>query len=117
MHGIEKRTAPRFVIDGLFVEFNGVIHETLDISVRAVALVQRASVDYSTACRSNWFLSANAAELTRPIAEMTFVTKRDALVVFDYAIREPQFDPRDWEAILRRHDVRADVATFDKIFA
>ena len=110
------RTARRYVIDGLFVDFNGVLHETVDVSVRSVALVRRAGVDYSTERRLSWFMSATATELMRSISEMNFVLRRDAIVVFDYVIREPRFDPKIWEDALRRHDVRAGVVPLEKVF-
>lgn len=115
MFGHEKRTAQRYVIDGLFVDFNGVVHETVDISVRAVALVRRDGVDYSTERGLSWFMSSNAAELTHSISQMSYVTTRDAVVIFDYIIRESRFDPREWERALRRHDVRAGIAPLEKM--
>jgi hypothetical protein len=116
MFGHEKRAARRYVVDGLFVNFNGVVHETVDVSARAVALVRRVGVDYSKLSRSSWFMSTNAAALTRSISEMNYVCERGQIVVFDYVIREPQFDPRQWEESLRMHDVRAHDVSLEKMF-
>lgn len=116
MSGRERRTARRYVIDGLFVDLGGVLHETVDISVCAVALVRRSGIHYSAANRTSWFLSTNVTALTRSVSEMEIVIERKEIVVFDYFIRESEFDPKAWEELLRRHDVRADSVPLEQIF-
>jgi hypothetical protein len=109
----EKRAAQRYVIDGLFVDFNGIEHEAVDVSSRAFALVRRAGVDYSSAKRSGWFMSTNVAALTRPITEITRVSERGSVVIFDYSMREPQIEPMVWEDALRRHDASSETVSLN----
>ena len=116
MSGSDKRSARRYVIDDLHVEIDGVVHEVVDVSTRAVAVVGRAGLDYSMVRQPCRFLSAGASDLNRPISEMKFVTRRGVTVVLDYAILEFRLDADAWEAVLRRNDVRADVVPLADVF-
>jgi hypothetical protein len=116
MSGSDKRSARRYVIDDLRVEIDGVVHEVVDVSTRAVAVVGRAGLDYSMVKQPCRFLSASTSELARPISEMKFVTQRGVTVVLDYVILEYRLDVKAWEDVLRRNDVRADVVPLEDVF-
>ena len=116
MNGSDRRAAKRYVIDDLLVEIGGVVHETVDISTRAVAIVRRAGVDYSRVTGPCSFKSASVSELNRPISEMKFLYQRAATVVLEYVILEYKVDCDAWERVVSRHDVRADVSPLEDVF-
>jgi hypothetical protein len=116
MHGLERRATKRYVIDGLLVEIGGVVHETIDVSTRAVAVVRRAGIDYAQVRPPFRFKCAGVAELNRPVDKMNRLYERAVTVVLEYVILEYEIDPREWERILSRHDVRADVVPFEDMF-
>ena len=116
MLGSERRAHKRYVIDGLFVEIGGVVHETADLSTHAVAVVRRAGVDYAQMKPPFRFKSAGARELNQPVDKMTRLYERPATVVLEYVILEYEVDRATWEGILSRHDVRADIVPFEDVF-
>ncbi len=116
MHVSERRAHKRYVIDGLLVEVDGVVHETVDVSNCAVALVRRENIDYAKVKGPFSFKSAKVAELNRPIAEMAFLYQRAATVVLTYVILEYKTDRSAWEDILSRSDVRADLIPLEDVF-
>lgn len=116
MHGLERRATKRYVIDGLLVEIGGVVHETVDVSTRAVAVVRRAGVDYARVKAPFRFKCAAVRELNRPVDKMNRLYERAATVVLEYVILEYEIDRAQWESILSRHDVRADVVPFEDVF-
>jgi hypothetical protein len=107
----ERRAHKRYVIDGLMIELAGRLHETVDISVRAVAVVRRARVNYTSLAGKTRFVSKKAPALNRPIARCRRLYERHAVVVFDYFVEHAA-----WEAVLAAHDVRADVPQLDNVF-
>lgn len=109
--GIERRAHKRYVIDGLMVELAGVVHETVDISTRAVALVHRPDIDYATLKPPFRFMSEKAEGLNRHIPNMRRLYERGRVVVVDYFI-----DDAEWETTLAAYDVRADVKPLEDVF-
>lgn len=107
----ERRAHKRYVIDGLMVDLAGVVHETVDISVRAVAVVRRPDVDYAALKPPFRFVSEKAEELNRHIPNMRRLYERGRVVVIDYFI-----DSADWEVTLAAYDVRADVKPLEDVF-
>ncbi|MCE9522377.1 MAG: hypothetical protein K8S25_08100 [Alphaproteobacteria bacterium] len=117
MHQSNRRSAKRYVIDGLMVEIGGFSHDTIDVSRLAVSIVRRADVDYSRLNARCEFKNAKASELNRPIASLEFGHRRGVAVVLKYALAGREFQSRDWENILSRHDVRADWVALEDVFA
>jgi hypothetical protein len=107
----ERRAHKRYVIDGLMVDLAGAVHETVDISVRAVAVVARPDVDYAALKPPFRFVSKNAQPLNRHIPNMCRLYARGRIVVLDYFI-----DDAAWETALAAHDVRADVKPLEDVF-
>jgi hypothetical protein len=116
MHAFERRASKRYVIDGLLMEIAGVVHETVDISTRAVAVVRRPGVDYTQAQGPFRFKCANARELNRPVSAVKYLYERAATVVLEYVILEYEVDRDVWESILSRHDVRSDIVPLEDVF-
>ena len=108
---IERRAHQRYVIDGLMVELAGVVHETVDVSVRAVALVARPGVDYAALKPPFRFASEKAEGLNRHIPNMRRLYERGRVVVIDYFIDDPE-----WDNTLAAYDVRADVKPLEDVF-
>lgn len=111
MSGRERRTAERYVIGGLLLDINGVLHETLDVSSRAVALVQERSCDYARLNVAARFVCKNMPDLNVPVTSLQFITRRASLVVLGYEV-----DVTGWEDVLRNHDVRADMKQLEDVF-
>jgi hypothetical protein len=109
--GTERRAHQRYVIDGLMVELGGVLHETVDISVRAVAIVRHEGTDYGKLVPPYRFVCAKAPALDVHIPNMRRLYERGRVAVIDYFI-----DQADWEATLAAHDVRADVKPLEDVF-
>jgi hypothetical protein len=107
----ERRAHKRYVIDGLMVDLAGVAHETVDISIRAVAVVRRPGVDYATLKPPFRFASETAEGLNRHIPNLRRLYERGHIVVLDYFI-----DDAAWEATLAAYDVRADVKPLEDVF-
>ncbi|MDZ4870281.1 MAG: hypothetical protein SGI91_23400 [Alphaproteobacteria bacterium] len=107
----ERRAHKRYVIDGLMVELAGVVHETVDISVRAVAVVIRPGVDYAALKPPFRFTSEKAEGLNRHIPNMRRLYERGRVVVVDYFIDDPE-----WDNTLAAYDVRADVKPLEDVF-
>jgi hypothetical protein len=111
MPGRERRQAERYVIGGLMLDLNGVLHETLDISTSAVAVVQEKGVDYSRLNVPASFICKSARVLYEPLTSLQFITRRSNIIVLGYTVAIA-----DWEAILRAHDVRADMKQLEDVF-
>ena len=107
----DRRSHKRYVIDDLKVEVGGVAHETVDVSIRAVAVVRRPGVDYAKIQPPYRFASAKSAPLSRPILHLSRLYERGPVVVLDYYMGVD-----DWEAVLAAHDVRADVEPLQDVF-
>lgn len=107
----ERRAHRRFVIDGLLMDIGGVLHETMDISVRAVAVVRKPNSDYATLSGNARFVSEKAPALNRPIARWRRLCDRQAVVVIDYHVEH-----WDWEGVLAANDVRADAVKLESVF-
>ena len=111
MSGADRRTAQRYVLGDLMLEINGVTHETVDISVRSVAVVARSGVDYAGARMHARFSSASVPELNREIVSLAVTGLRRSLAIFDYAVDDAQ-----WEAKLTQYDVANDTPVLEDIF-
>ncbi len=111
MSGHERRTAKRYVIGGLMVEVNGVLHESFDVSHCAVAVLRQAGVDYSKFSGVPMFRSERHGGLNQPITRLHYITQRRGLVALGYEV-----DAVAWEATLAQHDVRADMVQLDDVF-
>jgi hypothetical protein len=107
----ERRAHKRYVIDGLMVDIAGVAHETVDISIRAVALVRRPDIDYAALKPPFRFASEKDQGLNRNIPNMRRLYERGRIVVVDYFIDDPE-----WESTLAAYDVRADVKPLEDVF-
>ncbi len=107
----DRRSHKRYVIDGLMIEVGGVVHETVDISIRAVAVVRKPNVDYGKIQSPYRFVSAKSAQLARPILHLHRLYERGPIVVLDYYMGVD-----GWEAVLAAHDVRADVEPLQDVF-
>jgi hypothetical protein len=106
----ERRSARRYVIDGLMVTIGGVRHETIDVSASSVAVVRKPGVDYRTVRPPFRFILANA-RIDQAVASITLIYERGVKVVLKY-------DPpcAEWDDVLARHHVLADVVTLEDIF-
>lgn len=92
-------------------EVNGVLHETLDISVHAVAVVRLPNVNYSRIDERSQFHSPNSAALNKPVSNPHFIAQRAGIVVIGYTASGD-----DWENLLRDNDVRADMKQLEDVF-
>lgn len=111
MSGRERRKAKRYVIDGLMVELNGVVHETFDVSHGAVAVLRKAGVDYSECAGPSMFRSERNSALNQPIARLHYINQRAGFVAMGYEVAVA-----DWESTLAKYDVRADVVQLEDVF-
>jgi hypothetical protein len=111
MSGRERRQAARYVIGGMMLDLNGVLHETLDISPGAVAVVQEKGVDYSRLNVPASFICKSARALYEPLTSLQFITRRANIIVLGYSV-----SAANWEAILQAHDVRADMKQLEDVF-
>jgi hypothetical protein len=111
MNSHDRRNAKRYVIDGLMAEVNGVVHETFDVSLYAVAVLRRAGVDYSKFVGPLMFRSERSVELNQTVCRVHFIKQRAGLVVLGY-----DANATEWEATLARYDVRADMVQLEDIF-
>ena len=93
------------------LDIGGVLHETLDISHVAVAIIREAGVDYARLNAPARFCSVKAPPLNQQIRRLHFITRRSGLIVLGYEVDRP-----DWEAILNAHDVRADMKPLEDVF-
>jgi hypothetical protein len=109
--GRERRAHARYVVDGLMVDIGGVLHETANLSARAVAVVRRAGIDYAKPKPPFRFVCEKAPALNAAIGNMARLHDRGPVVVMDYLTVRP-----DWEALLAAHDVRADMAPLEDVF-
>lgn len=109
--GRERRAQARYVVDGLMVDIGGVMHETVNLSVRSVAIVRRAGVDYAKPTPPFRFVSEKTPALNATIGNMARLHERGHVIVLDYLAVRP-----DWEALLAAHDVRADMAPLEDVF-
>jgi hypothetical protein len=107
----ERRAHKRYVIDGLMIELGGVVHETVDISVRAVAVMRKAGMDYGSLKGQARFGSPKSSALDCPIASFRTLFERRAVIVIDYIVEHA-----DWETVLAAHDVRADIPKLENVF-
>lgn len=105
----ERRAHKRYVIDGLMVDLAGVLHETVDVSARAVALVVKPDVDYDDLRGPARFAGQGA--LACPIVQLRKLGARQGRVVLRYLV-----DRDDWERVLAGHDVRADIVPLEDVF-
>ena len=111
MAGHERRTASRYVIGGFKLEIGGVSHETLDVSNAAVAIIREADVDYARLNAPARFCAPKAPQLNVDIRQLHFITRRSGLIVLGYEVEQT-----DWEAVLKAHDVRADMKQLEDVF-
>jgi hypothetical protein len=111
MQGQERRTAKRYVIDGLSAELDGVVHDTIDISPCAVALVACPDVAYEEFKGRLRLVSPAHRELNQSLTDIHFITRRGAVAVFGYKVKASQ-----WEMKLARYDVRADMVQLEDVF-
>lgn len=111
MSGADRRTAQRYVIGDLALEINGVLHETVDISVRSVAVVARPGIDYANPRCQARFVSNGVRELNREIANLIVTGLRRSLAIFDYGVDDP-----NWEKLLKLHDAANDTPVLEDIF-
>lgn len=107
----ERRAQKRYVIDGLLVEAGGIVHETVDVSAHAVAIVAIVGFDYTRLRPPYRFLSRAARDLNRPFSQTRQLYRRGPLVVLAYDI-----DDDDWDSALAAYDVRADMTPLDDVF-
>ena len=111
MSSANRRTAQRYVLGDLLLEVNGVVHETVDISARSVAVIAQPGIDYAMRRSHARFISAKLAKLNREVRWLAVTGLRESLAIFDYAVDDP-----DWEALLRQHDAANDVVILEDIF-
>lgn len=111
MHGRERRIDKRYVIGSLMLETGGVLHETLDVSCRAVAIIQRQGIDYLKYSEPAWFRSERHGGLDQQVTRLHFRSQRAGFVVLGYEV-----DAADWEARLAAHDVRSDMVALEDVF-
>jgi hypothetical protein len=107
----ERRAHKRYVIDGLMVDIGGALHETVDISIRAVAVVRKPDMDYAQLTPPFRFLNEKAPALNQPIPHAQRLYERGRIAVIDYVVEHPH-----WEPVLAAHDVRADVKPLEDVF-
>jgi hypothetical protein len=107
----ERRAHKRYVVDGLMVELGGVLHETVDVSIRAVAVVRKDGIDYGKLVPPFRFVCEKAPALSVHIPNMRRLYERGRIAVIDYFI-----DDKNWEATLNTYDVRADVKPLEDVF-
>ena len=106
----ERRAQKRYVIDGLMVELDGDLHETVELSVRACAVVRKSNVNYTQLDGKGRFVCAKVPSLNRPMRNWRHLYAREAIVVIDYVVADD-----GWEAVLAAHDVRADVSKLEDV--
>jgi len=111
MSGADRRTAQRYVLGDLALEINGVLHETVDISARSVAVIARPGIDYSNSRAQARFVSNGVADLNREIVSLMVTGLRRTMVIFNYAVTDV-----NWEALLKRHDAANDTQALQDIF-
>ena len=111
MSGRERRQAERYVIGGLMLDLNGVLHETLDISPCAVAVVHEKGVDYARLNVPASFICKSARAMYEPLTSLQFIARRANVIVLGYTV-----SAANWEAILQAHDVRADMKQLEDVF-
>jgi hypothetical protein len=111
MNRRERRIDKRYVVGSLLLEAGGVLHETLDVSRRAVAIVQLPDIDYSKCSGPAWFRSEQHSELNQRLARLHFMSKRGGFVVLGYEVAAV-----GWEAQLAAHDVRSDLVPLEDVF-
>ena len=92
--GAERRTAQRYVLGDLILEINGVAHETVDVSMRSVAVVARSGIDYANPRMHARFVSAGVRELNREIVMLAVTGLRRSLAIFDYAVDDPNWETK-----------------------
>ncbi len=98
------------MVGDLALEINGVLHETVDISIRSVAIVAREGVDYAHPRIQARFVSG-VPDLNREVLSLNVTGLRRSLVILDYAVGD-----RHWEQLLVRHDVANEAPVAADIF-
>jgi len=111
MQGADRRTAQRYVLGDLGLEINGVWHDTVDISNRSVAVVAQPNIDYAATRVQARFVSGGIAELNREVLTLHVTGMRRSRVILDYTVAD-----RDWEALLKKHDVANDMPLLEDVF-
>lgn len=99
MPGADRRTAQRYVLGDLGLEINGIWHDSIDISLRSVAVVAQPGVDYAAARVQARFVSG-IPELNREVLTLHVTGMRRSRVILDYTVADG-----NWESLLRQHDV------------
>jgi hypothetical protein len=111
MAGADRRSAQRFVLGDLGLEINGVWHDTVDISNRSVAIVAQQGVDYAATRVQARFVSGGVPELNRELLTLHVTGMRRARVILDYTVAD-----KDWESLLRQHDVADNPPLLEDVF-
>jgi hypothetical protein len=111
MSGAERRTAQRYVLGDLGLEINGVWHDSVDISARSIAIIAHPGVDYARERIQARFVSGGVPELNREVLTLHVTGMRRSRVILDYTVAD-----RDWEALLKKHDVANDTPILADIF-
>lgn len=111
MNGRERRIDKRYVVGSLMLETGGVLHETHNVSRRAVAIVQRPDIDYSKCSVPAFFRSELHSGLNQRLTRLQFMFQRGGFVVLGYEV-----DAASWEARLAAHDVRSDMVPLEDVF-
>ena len=109
--GAERRTAQRYVLGDLGLEINGVWHDTVDISVRSVAVVAQTGIDYASSRIQARFVSGGIPELNRELLTLHVTGLRRSRVILDYTVAD-----REWETLLRTHDVASNPPQLADVF-
>lgn len=109
--GADRRTAQRYVLGDLGLEINGIWHDTIDISLRSVAVVAQPGVDYAATRVQARFVSGGVPQLNREILTLHVTGMRRARVILDYTVADGC-----WESVLRLHDVANALPLLDDVF-
>ena len=109
--GRERRTAERYVIGSLLMDLGGMVHETLDVSKCAVAVLRQSTCDYSKLNVPARFFSETQPELNQSIARLSYIAQRSGVIVLGYTADNPE-----WEHVLQTHDVRFDMKQLEDVF-
>jgi len=107
----DRRAQMRYVVDGLMLEIGGIAHETLDLSTSAVAVIRKPGVDYKMVKPPFRFKFERSVDADCRVSTMKLLREGRADIVFDYRV-----EGAEWESVLKRHDVRADVEPLEDVF-
>lgn len=111
MAGGDRRTAQRYVLGDLALEINGVWHDTIDISNRSVAVVAHPEVDYAPSRIQARFVSTGIPELNCEVLTLHVIGMRKLRVILEYSVAD-----KNWEALLKKHDVAYDMPALQDVF-